>query len=125
MPTSSDSKQEVPAVARLRDQEREVAGVKPLGELWLTSGPGLPVGPSYLYAVLKRVLECPMALDENGHAFLKVPCRSLMGLGAVIGNIVRDEINVNAYSERSAAHSSANNEATDLHQTKISEDQTP
>lgn len=57
---------------------------------------------AYFWNVLVRVMECSMELDEHGHQFIKVPARSVFDLGSVIGNIVRDESNVKAFSSKEA-----------------------
>lgn len=59
--------------------------------------PGLPVSAEYLFSLIQRVTECEVRHDENGHAFIKVPARSMFDLGAVLGNVVRDETNRNAF----------------------------
>lgn len=59
-----------------------------------------PVSAQYLYSVLKRIMECQVCHDENGDAYIKVPARSMFDLGAVVGNIVRDKQNHDAYCEK-------------------------
>ena len=34
--------------------------------------------------LLEQVAKCELKHDENGHAYLEVPCRSIFDLGAVI-----------------------------------------
>ena len=38
---------------------------------------------------LKAVIDCESGFDENGHAYLKVPSRSMFDLGAEINELIK------------------------------------
>lgn len=44
-------------------------------------------------ALLTEIMKCDMHYDENGHAYLKVPSRSLFDLGAQISNFLNYKSN--------------------------------
>ncbi len=60
---------------------------------------GEAVSTQYLFQLLCRVMDCPTCHDEHGHAYIKVPARSIFDLGAVIGNVTRDESNQSAWDD--------------------------
>ena len=43
---------------------------------------------STLIQACEQVLQCKKQLDKNGHAYIKVPCRSVFDLGAQLAALV-------------------------------------